>query len=143
MGYCGCRTLEDLRTKTRFLRISAAGMRESHAHDVIITKEAPNYRLECRRVRCSRRPQAGGGTPRGAGVLVLDFGSQYTQLIARRVREQHVYCEIHPQRLRAESRPDPQGIILSGGPSVYAEGAPPLAPASWISASRLSASATG
>jgi IMP dehydrogenase len=46
MGYCGCRTLEELRAKTRFLRISAAGMRESHAHDVIITKEAPNYRLE-------------------------------------------------------------------------------------------------
>jgi IMP dehydrogenase len=46
MGYCGCRNLDELRTKTRFLRISAAGMRESHAHDVIITKEAPNYRLE-------------------------------------------------------------------------------------------------
>jgi len=46
MGYCGCRTLEELRTKTKFLRISAAGMRESHAHDVIVTKEAPNYRLE-------------------------------------------------------------------------------------------------
>ena len=45
MGYCGCRTLEELRTKTRFIQISAAGMRESHAHDVIITKEAPNYRL--------------------------------------------------------------------------------------------------
>jgi IMP dehydrogenase len=46
MGYCGCRTLDDLRTKTRFMKISAAGMRESHAHDVVITKEAPNYRLE-------------------------------------------------------------------------------------------------
>jgi IMP dehydrogenase len=46
MGYCGCRNLEELRTKTRFLKISAAGMRESHAHDVIVTKEAPNYRLE-------------------------------------------------------------------------------------------------
>lgn len=46
MGYCGCRTLEELRTKARFMRISAAGMRESHAHDVVITKEAPNYRLE-------------------------------------------------------------------------------------------------
>ncbi len=46
MGYCGCRTLDDLRTRTRFMKISAAGMRESHAHDVIITKEAPNYRLE-------------------------------------------------------------------------------------------------
>ncbi|MCC6767041.1 MAG: IMP dehydrogenase [Deltaproteobacteria bacterium] len=46
MGYCGCRTLDDLRTKTRFMKISSAGMRESHAHDVVITKEAPNYRLE-------------------------------------------------------------------------------------------------
>jgi IMP dehydrogenase len=46
MGYCGCRTLEELREKARFMKISAAGMRESHVHDVIITKEAPNYRLE-------------------------------------------------------------------------------------------------
>jgi len=46
MGYVGCRTLEELREKARFLKISAAGMRESHVHDVIITKEAPNYRLE-------------------------------------------------------------------------------------------------
>ena len=46
MGYCGCRTLEELREKARFVKISAAGMRESHVHDVIITKEAPNYRLE-------------------------------------------------------------------------------------------------
>jgi IMP dehydrogenase len=46
MGYIGCRTLEELREKARFLKISAAGMRESHVHDVIITKEAPNYRRE-------------------------------------------------------------------------------------------------
>jgi len=46
MGYCGCRTLEELKEKARFVKISAAGMRESHVHDVIITKEAPNYRLE-------------------------------------------------------------------------------------------------
>jgi IMP dehydrogenase len=46
MGYCGCRTIEELREKARFVKISAAGMRESHVHDVIITKEAPNYRLE-------------------------------------------------------------------------------------------------
>jgi len=46
MGYCGCRTLDELREKARFMKISAAGMRESHVHDVIITKEAPNYRLE-------------------------------------------------------------------------------------------------
>lgn len=46
MGYVGCRTLEELRKKARFIRISAAGMRESHVHDVIITKEAPNYRMD-------------------------------------------------------------------------------------------------
>ena len=46
MGYCGCRTLDELREKARFVKISAAGMRESHVHDVIITKEAPNYSLE-------------------------------------------------------------------------------------------------
>ena len=46
MGYVGCRTIEELRQKARFVKISAAGMRESHVHDVIITKEAPNYRVE-------------------------------------------------------------------------------------------------
>ena len=46
MGYVGCRTLAELREKARFIKISAAGMRESHVHDVIITKEAPNYRLD-------------------------------------------------------------------------------------------------
>jgi IMP dehydrogenase len=46
MGYVGCRTLSELREKARFIKISAAGMRESHVHDVIITKEAPNYQLE-------------------------------------------------------------------------------------------------
>lgn len=46
MGYCGCRTIEELRTKAKFVRITNAGLRESHVHDVIITKEAPNYQLE-------------------------------------------------------------------------------------------------
>jgi IMP dehydrogenase len=46
MGYCGCRTVEELQAKARFVRITSAGLRESHVHDVIITKEAPNYRLE-------------------------------------------------------------------------------------------------
>ncbi|HEY6187569.1 MAG TPA: IMP dehydrogenase [Pyrinomonadaceae bacterium] len=46
MGYTGCRTIKEFQEKTRFVRISAAGLRESHVHDVIITKEAPNYRLE-------------------------------------------------------------------------------------------------
>jgi IMP dehydrogenase len=46
MGYCGTPTIRDLQTRSRFVRISAAGLKESHVHDVIITKEAPNYRLE-------------------------------------------------------------------------------------------------
>ena len=46
MGYCGCADVESLRRQARFLRITAAGLKESHAHDVIITKEAPNYRTE-------------------------------------------------------------------------------------------------
>ncbi len=46
MGYLGCRTIQELREKARFMKISAAGLRESHVHDVIITKEAPNYRLD-------------------------------------------------------------------------------------------------
>jgi IMP dehydrogenase len=46
MGYCGCATLEELHSMASFVRISPAGLRESHVHDVIITKEAPNYRLE-------------------------------------------------------------------------------------------------
>jgi GMP synthase (glutamine-hydrolysing) len=60
-------------------------------------------------------------------IIVLDFGAQYSQLIARRVRESHVYCELHPfnlslERIRAMQ---PDGIILSGGPaSVYQADAP-------------------
>jgi GMP synthase (glutamine-hydrolysing) len=64
-------------------------------------------------------------------VLILDFGAQYSQLIARRVREQRVYCELHPctvdfEKVRALG---PKAIILSGGPaSVYGEGAPTVDP---------------
>lgn len=64
-------------------------------------------------------------------VVILDFGSQYTQLIARRVRELGVYCEIHPFHTSMDSlrRLRPKGIILSGGPSsVYEEGAPHSSP---------------
>jgi IMP dehydrogenase len=46
MGYTGCHTIDELRTKARFLRTTTMGLRESHVHDVIITKEAPNYRVE-------------------------------------------------------------------------------------------------
>lgn len=65
-------------------------------------------------------------------ILVLDYGSQYTQLIARRVREHHVYCEIHPFSLSAErvGEMNPSGIMLSGGPaSIYRKGAPSGDPA--------------
>ncbi len=69
------------------------------------------------------RQEAAGGT----GIAILDFGSQYTQVIARRVRECHVYSEILPHTLKAAElkRRGVRGVILSGGPaSVYAKGAP-------------------
>ena len=65
------------------------------------------------------------------GILIIDFGSQYTQLIARRVREAHVYCEIHPPTRTVDWIRDwkPKGIILSGGPnSVYGENVPTADP---------------
>jgi IMP dehydrogenase len=46
MGYCGCGSIQELRERAQFVRVTSAGLRESHVHDVIITKEAPNYRLE-------------------------------------------------------------------------------------------------
>ena len=71
-------------------------------------------------------------------IIILDYGSQYTQLIARRIREQHVYSEIVPFDITAERARAyaPKGIILSGGPnSVFEAGAS-------TSACRSSASAT-
>ncbi|ADY72727.1 GMP synthase (glutamine-hydrolyzing) [Desulfurobacterium thermolithotrophum DSM 11699] len=62
-------------------------------------------------------------------ILILDFGSQYTQLIARRLREKHIYCEIHPFNISIEKIKEfkPKGIILSGGPaSVYAPDSPKI-----------------
>src|SRR6202045_2176775 len=81
-----------------------------------------------------------GGTTAGSGahpdihahrILILDFGAQYTQLIARRVRELGVYCEIHPwdisdDEVRAFK---PRGVILSGGPESVTDAQPPKAPA--------------
>jgi GMP synthase (glutamine-hydrolysing) len=58
-------------------------------------------------------------------ILILDFGSQYTQLIARRVRELNVYCEIHPYNHIPEITASIKGVILSGSPcSVRDTGAP-------------------
>ena len=62
-------------------------------------------------------------------ILILDYGSQFTQLIARRIREERVYCEIHPPTVTTEWVRDfaPRGLILSGGPSsVYGADAPPF-----------------
>jgi GMP synthase (glutamine-hydrolysing) len=64
-------------------------------------------------------------------ILVFDFGSQYTQLIARRIRESRVYCEIHPFNISLDKIKalKPEGIVLSGGPaSVYQENAPKVDP---------------
>jgi len=63
-------------------------------------------------------------------ILILDFGSQYSQLIARRVRESHVYCELHPFDVGDAFIRDfkPDGIILSGGPNSVTEGDTPRAP---------------
>ena len=46
MGYCGCKSIDELRTKTKFVKISSAGLKENHPHDIVITKEAPNYSVE-------------------------------------------------------------------------------------------------
>src|SRR4051812_25089754 len=70
--------------------------------------------------------------PRHSRIVILDFGSQYTQVIARRIRELQVYSEILPFNSTAAdiSARKPNGIILSGGPaSVYDKGAPAIDPA--------------
>ncbi|HQO79089.1 MAG TPA: IMP dehydrogenase, partial [Thermodesulfobacteriota bacterium] len=46
MGYVGCGSIEELRSKAQFIQITASGLQESHVHNVIITKEAPNYRMD-------------------------------------------------------------------------------------------------
>jgi GMP synthase (glutamine-hydrolysing) len=58
-------------------------------------------------------------------ILILDFGSQYTQLIARRLRELNVYCEIHPYNKIPKITPDIKGVILSGSPHSVREENPP------------------
>jgi IMP dehydrogenase len=46
MGYVGCRTIPELHEKTKFVRITSSGLKESHVHNIIITKESPNYQVE-------------------------------------------------------------------------------------------------
>ncbi|NQZ97489.1 MAG: glutamine-hydrolyzing GMP synthase [Myxococcales bacterium] len=84
--------------------------------------------------RMSNAPQqqaSAHDAARSDRILILDYGSQFTQLIARRIREQHVYCEIHPGTTDLDAVRDwkPSGIILSGGPSsVLESGAPGISP---------------
>src|SRR5207237_2066161 len=75
-------------------------------------------------------------TPMHSSILILDFGAQYTQLIARRVRELNVYCEIHPFDVPESfiRKFAPAGIVLSGGPNSVIDGEAPRAPASVWSA---------
>src|SRR3990170_1667133 len=84
--------------------------------------------LEIAREREGERPGRAEAEPeRPETVVVLDFGSQYSMLIARRVRECHVYCELLPFDAPRETMEKlrPRAFILSGGPaSVYDEGAP-------------------
>ena len=90
--------------------------------------------LEIARQKAGQEPEPQSPAPAAREtILVIDFGSQYSRLIARRVRESKVYCEIIPHDAPWETvaRLNPKGVILSGGPaSVYEDGAP-LAP-SWV-----------
>src|SRR5687768_8142437 len=81
---------------------------------------------------CASRGRNGSSDVMSSRILIIDFGSQYTQLIARRVREARVYSEIHPPTRTVQWVRDwkPTGIILSGGPcSVYGENVPTADPA--------------
>src|SRR6476620_9770310 len=74
---------------------------------------------------------AGHPPPHHDGILIIDLGSQYTQLIARRIRAAHAYCEIHPPSRSVDwiRAWNPKGIILSGGPNpVYGEPCPTADP---------------
>src|SRR5690606_22074846 len=76
MGYTGCATIEEMRTKREFVRITGAGMSESHVHDVQITKEAPNYRVGCSGPQKRRRRNRQVSTPKGWELPLPAFSTQ-------------------------------------------------------------------
>ena len=95
MGYVGATTVDELRDRARFVKISSAGLRESHPHDVSITKRGAELRPGVLTMN----------VPIHETVVIVDYGSQYTQLIARRVREHHVL--LHDRDARGgRRRPD-------------------------------------
>ena len=115
--------LQTLQSKAKFVRITNSGLAESHPHDIDVTKEAPELSLRWTAVMADPRP-----------VLILDYGSQYTQLITRRVRELGIYSLILPGDVSLERVCSlrPTAVILSGGPSsIYDEGAPILPKVFW------------
>ncbi len=97
MGYTGCRAIDEMRAQARS---SSRSPRRACASPTSTTCRSPRKRQLPRRV---------AGRPHGTRILILDFGSQVTQLIARRVREAGVYCELHPHdvdaRIRARVQP--------------------------------------
>ena len=120
---------QDISPKKLGSRKGGASRRVAISDDI----EVSTYLEIAKEMRGQQPLSEEGRETQGEAIVIVDFGSQYSRLIARRVRECNVYCELVPHTTRWESIAplNPKGIILSGGPaSVYEQGAP-MAPA-WV-----------